>query len=410
MPKAKRYRILNVGGSDPYITIGQSMTSNEWWRFGTDNLFPQAIALLNRKSTVHRGILNSKAKYISGKDIVCDEKEIKLAAWLRDVNANRETLRAVVTKLIFDKQAFGNGYMELVTNSRGSFLNVYHQDATKCRLSKDGRYVYLHHDWRKAISEKSDMKKIPLYPVFEDMGDGYLRSIIHMKEYEPEFENYGIMEWIAGLQVSAIAYKTDKWNVSRLDNSFKTSGVLVVSGEFQSDDDWQEFQESFNEEFIGEGKTGKVLLLAQRPGADPDAGTRYIEVGQTAEGDWQNLHVQSTGDLITAHGWFRTLAGIADNTGFDTQRILNEYEIALRTVIMDAQKKIIDTIAPTIANILRLDPSTLSFLNSPPATSRPAYMMIWEARKADGLPYDETDPGQQIYLANISQPKTVTLQ
>ena len=406
----KRYKIVNVGGADPYITIGSSTTSGDWWRFGSDNLFPQAVALLNRKSTVHRGILNSKTKYIAGKKIVCDEKDIRLSAWLKDCNANRETLRDVIAKVVFDKLAFGNAYIELVTNGRGSFLNIYHQDATKARLARDGNSVYLFHDWRKALTEKTEMKRIPIYPTFEDTGDGYLRSIIHIKEYEPEFENYGIMDWIAGLQVSAIAYKTDKWNISRLDNSFKSSGVLIVSGEFQSDDDWQEFEDSFNDEFIGEGKQGKILLLSQRPGADPDAGTRFIEVGQDAEGDWTNLHTQSTGDLIIAHGWFRALSGIADNTGFDTQRILNEYEVALRTVIADEQERFISLLNRPISDILRLDPSTLAFVNSPPATTRPAYMMVWEARKADGMEYDENDPAQQIYLANISQPKTVTLQ
>lgn len=406
----KSYRIVNSYKADPYITIGSLSTSNEWWRFGSDNLFPQAVALLNRKSTVHRGILNSKTKFISGKAVVCDEKDVKLGQWLKNCNANGESLRAVLAKVIFDKLAFGNSFMELVTNAKGTFLNIYHQDATRCRLSKEKTHIYLHHDWRLVGGEKADMKKLPLYPVFEETEDGYLRSIIHTKEYEPEFENYGVMDWIAGLQVSAIAYKTDKWNISRLDNSFNTSGVLVVSGEFKSDQDWEEFQNSFERDFIGEGKQGKILLLSQQPGQEPDAGTRFVEVGSQAEGDWKGLHLQSTSDLITAHGWFRSLSGIADNTGFDTQRILNEYEVALNTTIIDEQAKFIETLSKPIAGVLRFDPSTISFVNRPPATAKPGYMMIWEARKADGLPYNENDPSQQIYLANITKSQTITLQ
>ena len=30
-------------------------------------------------------------------------------------------------------------------------------------------------------------------------------------------------------------------------------------------------------------------------------------------------------------------------------------------------------------------------------------MKIWEARKADGLEYDESDPAQQVFLANIAK-------
>ena len=52
--------------------------------------------------------------------------------------------------------------------------------------------------------------------------------MIHYKDYEPTFEHYGVPPYIAGFNVSAIAYKTDKWNISRLDNSFQLSGVTTV--------------------------------------------------------------------------------------------------------------------------------------------------------------------------------------
>jgi capsid portal protein len=212
-------------------------------------------------------------------------------------------LREVIKKAILDKKSSGNGFFELVTNARRSFLNIYHQDSTKCRLSKDKKSIYLHHDWRIVGGTKGDRKQIPLYPIFEDtLKDGYLRSMIHIKEYEPGFENYGVPDWIAGLNVSAIAYKTDKWNISRLDNSFNSSGVLIVNGEFQSDEDYEDFQTEFKQEFVGEGKQGKILMMAQSPGALPDAGTRFVPVTQNAEADWQNLHLQSTNDLVIAHG------------------------------------------------------------------------------------------------------------
>ena len=41
--------------------------------FGTDNLFPQAVASLNRKSPVHAGIINYKTVYTLGKGFQVDE-------------------------------------------------------------------------------------------------------------------------------------------------------------------------------------------------------------------------------------------------------------------------------------------------------------------------------------------------
>ena len=52
---------------DPYITSGAgSVQSDKFWRWGDDNLFPNALALMARRSVTHRRIINDKADYISG--------------------------------------------------------------------------------------------------------------------------------------------------------------------------------------------------------------------------------------------------------------------------------------------------------------------------------------------------------
>lgn len=77
---------------------------------------------------------------------------------------------------------------------------------------KRKRHVLLHHDWQHYTP--SDAKRLPLYPRFEQASDGTLRSMFHYKDYEPTFEHYGLPPYIAGMNVSAIAYKTDKWNTA----------------------------------------------------------------------------------------------------------------------------------------------------------------------------------------------------
>jgi hypothetical protein len=405
--KFNQFVFVNTAVEDPYITIGASSTGNKiYWKFGDDNLFPQAVAILNRKSTVHRGILKSKVRFIGGKGFTCDENDTQLDWWIKHCNGLNENLKDVTKKLIFDYKSFGNAYLEIVINSKRNFLNLYHQDATKCRLSWDKNQIILHHNWRNYLGEKGKEKRIPKYPDFDDTEkDGYLRSIIHLKEYEPEFENYGIMDWIAGLNVSAIAYKTDKWNISRLDNSFNSSGVLVVAGEFKSDKDYEDFKTEFKQKFTGEGHQGEILMLSQQPGQNPDAGTRFVPIEQGTEGDWLSLHSQSTDDLIIAHGWFRALSGLSDNTGFDTQRILNEYEVAMNTVISEEQEFYLNLYRKILNEVAGIDASSLAFVNRPPAVSKPPYMRIWEARKADGMEFDENSEEEKGFLATISQKK-----
>ena len=53
--------------------------------------------------------------------------------------------------------------------------------------------------------------------------------------------------------------------------------------------------------------------------------------------------------------------------------------------------------------ILGADPSSLEIVNRPPTRSKPLYMKVWEARKADGLDYDPEDERQQHFLAEITK-------
>ncbi len=339
----------------------------DWQPFGSDNLFPQAIAELTRKSPSHRGILNWKTIYVSAKGFSTAEKgDDKLAAYLKSCNAKRETLKKVARKLIFDKFSSGNAYMELVKDKKGSFLNLYHKDHTTCRVSKDGLSIKIHGDWANVI-KKEDIKTIPLYPVFAEV-DGQLRSIYHFKDYEPNFQYYGVPGWISAMDAAGIAYKTNKWNISRLDNSFAASGTLVVEGNI-TPKEAKQLKADFTKQMTGEGKQGKIMFIVKALGGGK---TEFVPITTTnVEGDWLQLHKQADADLIIAHSWFRSLSGMAEAGQLgNTQQIRNEYQIALSTVIGEEQESFIDIFKHIITTELKLDTSDLVFKNELPISLR----------------------------------------
>lgn len=53
--------------------------------------------------------------------------------------------------------------------------------------------------------------------------------------------------------------------------------------------------------------------------------------------------------------------------------------------------------------VLGCDTSSLEIVNRPPTRSKPIYMKVWEARKADGLDYDPRDERQQRFLSEITK-------
>lgn len=119
MEKRTKTQIATVGNKvDSFLALGQPCANNEkFWRWGDDNLFPAALALMSRRSSTHRRIINDKADYISGKGFTFDAEVPLLGEFVASVNGTGESLRQVMNKLAFDKSLFGNAFLEIVTDA-----------------------------------------------------------------------------------------------------------------------------------------------------------------------------------------------------------------------------------------------------------------------------------------------------
>ncbi|MBR2429027.1 MAG: phage portal protein [Alistipes sp.] len=376
---------------------GGAKSVDKVWHWGEDNMLPYALSLMARNATAHRRIINDKADYIAGKGLTFSDASPILRHIVEHANGSGETLRNVIAQLALDEAMFGNAFMEVVTDSHHSFLSLYHVDASTCRLARDSEHVVMHHDW--SCFNATEARMLPLYPNFEQQEDGTLRAIVHYKDYEPMFSHYGVAPYIAGLNAAAILYKSDKWNILRLDNSFQLSGIMMLDGVAGSEADADRMVRMAEERFAG--NPGQVLFVL-RDHAEGDS-SQFIPINTSSDGDWRSLHEQSEADLVVAHSWFRSLSGLDYSSGFSTERILHEYEVALNTVILSEQEQLLEPIRAIVRSILGVDASSLAIINRPPSRSKPLYMKVWEARKADGLDYDENDPEQQLLLAQITK-------
>lgn len=400
-----------VSTTVPEIVIEEKdsrrIKSKEYIPFGTDNLYPQALAALYRKSVVLRGIIDSKVNYVEAGGFQVDEKDLKGFEFIKKVNLKNQSLTTVFSRYLTDKYFSGNAWLEIVTNTKKDFLYIYHTQTVKCRLSNTGESVLIHPNWE--LYKKGDKltKEIPLYPKFKSEGS-IKRSMIHVTDYEPDFDYYGVPKYISALDSAAIGYKTNKWNVSRLDNSFQSSGVLVIDGQM-SDDDAKALKTEFKKEMLGEGNQGKVLMIIKKLGGE---GTEYTPINSNSEGDWIELHNQSNDDLIIANGWKKSLAGISESTGFDTKRILNDYQVMKSTFILKEQNNFIELIQG-IAKDFNVDLSTLSIKNTPPISlltelTADRFVKKWEARREAGLDYDEELQDEYVDTGGKTENKTTT--
>lgn len=82
MTSTKTHCIRGVGNmAEPLLPAAAAspVASGEFWRWGSDNRFPAALAAMARRSTTHRRIINDKADYIAGKGFAFDVAQPLLA-------------------------------------------------------------------------------------------------------------------------------------------------------------------------------------------------------------------------------------------------------------------------------------------------------------------------------------------
>lgn len=371
-------------------------------RFGNDNLFPQALALMARRSVVHRSIMYHKKNYVIPHKMLCQDKDV--LKYIESVNANDESFTEVLGKTYLDWQAGGNAFIELVKYplGNGKFgLNIYHQDFTKARLkdvtvSTDKTPAVLFHpDWSKYRQSQNLITELPIYPNWKKEANKE-RCVYHFKDYEAEYQDYGIPIYIAALDVCAITWKTNKWNVSRLDNTFHSSAVMVVEGDY-SPEDAKALKEAIEDAYSGEDNQGKLALIIKQAGAE--GSTSITPFTTNFEGDWTELHTQSNKDLVAAHVWQRSLCNMSDSAQLgNTTLIRNEYGLATR-VIENDQTFFLKRLKKIITKETGMDASTLQFVNISPVPITdlldPKLIMTQaEQREAFGL--NEMTPEQKV--------------
>lgn len=369
----KKHRVFSVKSGnkplnyqvpeDPKINRDElNLNYEKWIPFGTNNLFPQSISSINRKSPVHRGILNAKTRYFSGHSLKTDSPQIE--KWIKNVGANM-SLHSLHKKFEFDYRSYGNTYIEIVTDFK-SFISLFYRDAETGRVSKDNKNIIFHPDWVNVNKYKDKFDSLPIFPQFKKIGEFY-RSCYHVSKYENGFYYYGIPSWFSGLGIAAIGYKTDKWNLSRLDNNMSLSGVLTVEADVDNDEQAGELKKMILDEYRGEGKNGGLIVIIKEPGGETE--TNFSPLQQSDDGEWLSLKTQVKDDLIIAHEWRRTLSGISDNTGFETDRILNDYSEVFGTQIQPSQQSWVDIYEQIIMATVNWE-FDLSFENKKPVNPK----------------------------------------
>jgi hypothetical protein len=391
--------LFNLNKTD-FINLKSNL--EEYIPFGEDNLLPTQLNKLSREAPVHRAILNSKTNYIIGKGLASNNAAIK--DFIQHPNNTNLDLTDTLRRIVFDYFTHGNAYIEIVTNADRSFLYIYHLDASKVRIAANEKEVLIHPDWEQFKGTNDELTDIlPLYPEFSKQADGLHHAVYHIKDYEPEFYYYGLPSYYAGLRSIIITGLTNVWNQRRLERHFSAPGLLIIPG-VNDDADAAALDAEFQKYMgaLSENSTDLIIQYLQDLGPGQTAqAAQYIDFLKKEEGNWLTLHSQAEMSLITIHNWFRTLTPYSeDKSGFDKNRIISEYEVAMSSIIRPAQEHFLKHLK-VLLRAFNYKSEEIDFINEPPIQRINPYKFVWEVRRDSGLDFDPKDPVQQQLVIQL---------
>lgn len=283
--------------------------------YGEDNLYPQKLEELSRKSPIHGAIIKTASDMISGDGFLINGAKSK-----EESDAAVKSLPAEVlsTYKLFLENKFDSMSIEQV------------KDHLAADLKKQGQYCYemiYNQDWNKIAR----VKYIPVKNIRAGkMQDGKVKTYYYSrdwenykkKEYEPKelyaydkddrehynqlvFEKlgtedyYGEPDYIQGIDWIQIDYQMGLFHLSNIENGMNPSLLWRFFKRPATENDKQEVLDDIRMNYRGANKTGKHVVLFS------DGKELAAEVGpiQTNNLDKQLLLLAELCDkkILTAH-------------------------------------------------------------------------------------------------------------
>lgn len=346
-----KFDIVNLAPMPNIVERQHNITSKEYYKFGDDNLFPQYLAELKRKSSTHRAILSQKATYTAGSKITT--VNAKLESYIKEINPTGQSLRNLFRLVVDDFYTFGNSYIEFVEYEGG--CNMYHVDSTMVRVGKDMDSVYINPDWNYYDLKDKEVRKIPMFPNFKNG-----RSVLMFKDYESGFQRYGIPDYIAAAESGSIEidYLIQKYNRTKFENGFMPSAIIEIDGAM-SDGEAEELISLAQDKLTGEGNNGKILFLVKDGSGGGGSNVQILK--DDKDGSFMEYQELTRNNIVTAHRWQPALSGIVssgkmNNTGSE---IRISYDLVMRTVIQDTIEQVFKPMRDALGKVLKLDASSL---------------------------------------------------
>jgi len=345
----------------------------------TKNIYVNDLALRYRRSATTAAIINAKVNYASGSEFLyyINEKAVEykqldesFKLFVDNANNDMQSLEDVFKDICFNWITFGNVYIEVsrakIKGTNRFATNLFVHDSTKVRIDKNLTKAYISSHWRDIelnvhSAQYPKPKEVELWNRNENTTQQ--NYIVHVKRRVPEYDYYGLPDYVATLKDADIEYHVDTYNLKRLENGFFPASIVSLFGEPPEGYTDAQYINKLNEKYTGSDKAGQPLFQLLD---DPAQAAQVQEFSGEKDGEFRFLEESAKKGIIEGHRWFPALAGIETSGKLGSnQEIINQWRVAMGSVVIpDYQQPMIRVINKLIK--MSGYPYYIEVLNEPP--------------------------------------------
>ena len=356
--------ILSINLETSTAPIVQEVRGRDYIEYGTEdwkNLYPQFLIDLYYNSSTHAAIVNQTSEMIAGEDLVAEENDINLEAYvklkkfLRHANSN-ESLHQVIKKVAFDFKLQGAYALHIVWNrERTEIAEVYHVPVERVRAGRPNELgkvdtFFISADWGNTRTNKP-------YPIaafnVNDRTSG--SQLIYSGAYSPNMDIYHTPDYLAGCNWCLVDQRVAEFQLSNINSGFSSSFMISFANGIPTAEERRQIEQSLVEKFTGAENAGKFILTF----SDDKTRTPEITPITPSDLDKQFLALQEllVSNICAAHRiTSKTLMGIDTNNGFSSNadELINAANFYQNTVVRGFQLNILNTLQ-TIFSVNNID-------------------------------------------------------
>ena len=346
--------ILSINLETETAPIVQEVRGRDYIEYGTDNwknLYPQFLIDLYYNSSTHAAIINATAEMIAGEDLIIDEEQHSLEAYVKlkkfFAHANsKESLHEVVKKISFDFKLQGAYALHIIwNNERTEIAEIYHVPVERVRagrpniMGKIDTY-YISADWGNTRTHKPHA-----IPAFNVMDRTSPSQLLYTGSYSPNMDIYHTPDYLAGCNWALVDQRVAEFHLNNIQNGFSGSYFISFANGVPTQEERLQIENSLAQKFTGASNSGKFILTFSEdrnrvpeitPIAVSNADKQYLAL--------QELLVQN---ILTAHRVTSPmLMGIKNDTGLgsNVDELNAASEFYTNTVVRPFQHNILRTL------------------------------------------------------------------